>query len=34
LFIAQPKQIPAHDPGSPFKFEIRIILSARRINEF
>jgi hypothetical protein len=21
LFIAQPKQVPAHDPGPPFKFE-------------
>jgi hypothetical protein len=31
LFIAQPKQVPAHDPGPPFEIRIRIVLSARRI---
>jgi hypothetical protein len=30
LLIAQPKQVPAHDPNSPFQKRIRIVLSERK----
>jgi hypothetical protein len=33
LLVAQPKEIASHDPD-PFKKRIRIVLSARKINEF
>jgi hypothetical protein len=33
LFVAQPKQFPAHDPNPSLK-RISIVLSERKINEF
>jgi hypothetical protein len=30
LLIAQPKQVPTHDPNPPSKKRIRIVLSARK----